>query len=96
VNGEAIYGTRHWVTHQEGDLRFTRKGNTLYAIALEWPEETTLTLQSLAGKEVSKVEVLGLTNDVKWKVSGDGLTITTPSTRPGKYAYTFKIVCNSL
>jgi hypothetical protein len=38
VNGGAIYGTRPWETYKDGDVRFKRKGNTLYAIALEWPE----------------------------------------------------------
>ena len=38
VNGEAIYGIRPWETYKDGDVRFKRKGNTLYAIALEWPE----------------------------------------------------------
>ncbi len=59
VNGEAIYGSRYWEPYKDGDVRFTRKGNTLYAIALEWPEDT-LRLTSLAGKEVAKVEMLGL------------------------------------
>jgi alpha-L-fucosidase len=39
VNGEAIYGSRPWDKYKEGDVRFTRKGNVLYAIALEWLEE---------------------------------------------------------
>ncbi len=96
VNGEAIYGSRYWVTHKEGEVRFTRKGNTLYAIALEWPEEETLTLQSLAGKRVSRVDMLGLAEPIRWRQTGDGLVITVPSKRPCKYAYTFRITAEAL
>ncbi len=90
VNGEAIYGTRYWETHQDGDVRFTRKGEMLYAIALEWPEDT-LKLTSLAGKQVAKVELLGSSEPVKWSQNAQGLTIQPPSKRPCRYAYTFKI-----
>ena len=69
VNGEAIYGTHPWERYKDGDVRFTRKGNTLYAIALEWPEEE-LRLTSLAGKQVSKVEMLGLNDTVSWIKAG--------------------------
>jgi alpha-L-fucosidase len=95
VNGEAIYGSRSWNTYRDGDVRFTRKGNTLYAIALEWPEEE-LRLTSLAGKEVVKVELLGLNEPITWKESGRGLVIEPPAKRPCRYAYTFKITCRNL
>jgi alpha-L-fucosidase len=96
VNGEAIYGTRHWVAYEEGDFRFTRKGNTLYAIALEWPEESSFTLQSLAGKKVVRVELLGSKDALKWSQSTGGLAITVPDKRPCKFAYTFKISVDAL
>jgi alpha-L-fucosidase len=95
VNGEAIYGTRPWETFKDGNVRFTRKGNTLYAIALEWPEEE-LRLTSLAGKPVLKVELLGSSEAIAWKAEPDALVIQPPSRRPCKYAYTFRITCRSL
>ncbi len=95
VNGEAIYGSHYFTTFKEGDFRYTRKGDTLYAIALEWPEEETFTLKSLAGKKVKQVEMLGL-GPVKWAESSTGVTITVPNKRPCKFAYTFKIVAESL
>jgi alpha-L-fucosidase len=95
VNGEAIYGSRYWDTHQDGDVRFTRKGDTLYAIALEWPEED-LRLTSLAGKSIQRVEMLGINEPLKWKQDGEGLTIQPPARRPCRFAYTFKIVCKAL
>jgi alpha-L-fucosidase len=95
VNGEAIYGSRYWDVPRDGDVRFTRKGNVLYAIALEWPEDP-LTLTSLAGKEVLKVEMLGLGEPVKWRQVPEALVIDPPSHRPCRYAYTFRITCKSL
>jgi alpha-L-fucosidase len=95
VNGEAIYGTRPWETFKDGNVRFTRKGNTLYAIALEWPEEE-LRLTSLAGRPVLKVELLGSSEAITWKAEPDALVIQPPSRRPCKYAYAFRITCRSL
>jgi alpha-L-fucosidase len=95
INGEAIYGSTYWENYRDGDVRFTRKGNILYAIALEWPE-TELRLTSLAGKSVDKVEMLGLEQAVQWKQTGDALVIQPPSRRPCRYAYTFKITCKGL
>ena len=95
VNGEAIYGSHYWETYKDGDIRFTRKGNVLYAIALEWPEEE-VRLPSLAGKEVSKVEMLGLNEPIQWKQEGGALVIQPPGKRPCRYAYTFRITCRSL
>jgi alpha-L-fucosidase len=91
VNGEAIYGSRYYTTYKEGDFRFTRKGDTVYAIALEWPEEATFTLRSLSGKTVKSVELLGL-GAVKFEQAAKGLIVTMPQQRPCKYAYTFKII----
>ena len=34
VNGDAIYGTRAWKIYGEGNIRYTTKGDTLYAIVL--------------------------------------------------------------
>jgi alpha-L-fucosidase len=95
INGEAIYGSHYWETYKDGDIRFTRKGNVLYAIALEWPEEE-VRLTSLAGKEVGKVEMLGLNEPVRWKQESGALVIQPPGKRPCRYAYTFRITCRSL
>lgn len=95
VNGEAIYGSHYWEPYKDGDVRFTRKGNTLYAIALEWPQEE-LRLTSLAGKEVTKVDLLGLDEPVKWKQDDTALVIQPPAKPSGKYAFTFRIACKTL
>ncbi len=91
VNGDAIYASRPFTTYKEGDFRFTRKANAVYAIALEWPEDPTFTLKSLTSHKVQSVELLGQ-GPVKFTQSPTGLTITVPPQRPCKFAYTFKIL----
>lgn len=95
VNGEAIYGTRPWVTaHQEQPtLCFTRKGNVLFAIALERPEQPfTISLEKdPSASQVTGVTLLGSKEQLSWEHTDDGLRITPPAELPGKYAWTFRI-----
>jgi len=78
------------------DIRFTTRGNVLYAIVLDWPGET-LKIESLgtaAGLEtrkVSSVRLLGAREKLTWKQQGEGLSISLPKSRPGDYAYAFRI-----
>ncbi len=94
VNGEAIYKTRPWIKSEEGKTHFTRNGNTLYAIALDWPTET-LTLTSLGTSvgKVAKAELLTATGpqEVKFTQDETALKITPPETRIGEQAFAFKI-----
>ncbi len=112
VNGEAIYGSRPWMTYGEGptevheghftdtkrsaftsqDIRFTRQGDTLYAICLGWPagEAVIKSLRSAAG-QVTGVSLLGAEGLLAFRQDADGLHIATPDARPCDYAYTFKI-----
>ncbi|HZO91256.1 MAG TPA: alpha-L-fucosidase [Chthonomonadaceae bacterium] len=79
------------------DLRFTVKGNTLYAIALAWPGRQ-LTLKSLgtnsplAAGEVSEIRLLGQVGRLEWSRNADGLTVTLPDRKPCDHAYALKIV----
>jgi hypothetical protein len=58
VNGEAIYGTHNWTKFSEGgrgslNIRFTVKGDALYAIILgNWPgaEAVITSLEKARGK----------------------------------------------
>jgi alpha-L-fucosidase len=79
------------------DIRFTAKGDTLYAIALAWPEDGKLTIKSLAsGSELTKrdiktVQMLGSKAKVKWTRSAEGLIVEMPNQKPGNYAFALKI-----
>jgi alpha-L-fucosidase len=78
-----------------GDIRFTRKGSTLYAILLEWPgREITiksLVPANLAGRRIASVALLGHKGALPWKPGPNGVTIGLPGTPPGDYACALKI-----
>lgn len=81
------------------DIRFTTKGNTLYAIVLNWDAERTVVIKSLNKKTIAdakilRVEMLGSTEKINWKQTNEGLQIKFPRRKPCDYAYTFKIVFN--
>ncbi len=83
----------HEVHYTAKDIRFTVKGNVLYAICLDWPgEEVTIkTLRRLYKSEIKSIKMLGVDEELEWSLTKEGLTIKTPSERPCKYAYVFKI-----
>lgn len=80
------------------DIRYTRKGNTVYALQLGWPgsQETTL-LEGFAATDgnqhfdVQSVEMLGADSEVKWEMTDKGLQVTTPDTAPNEMAVVYKI-----
>jgi alpha-L-fucosidase len=95
VNGEAIYATRPWKQFGEDKIRFTTKGDTLYAISLGWPTNgvniaSLSTTTSGIGK-VSGVELLGHPGALEFSQNEGGLKITLPAGKPCDYAYSFKI-----
>ncbi len=78
------------------DIRFTTKGDTLYAIVLAWPGDT-LAVQSLASGapnvegEVRQVSLLGHSGKLEWLRDKDGLVVKMPAERPGDTAFAVKI-----
>jgi hypothetical protein len=94
VNGEAIYGARQWNIPSEGDVRFTAKGEHVYAIFLKWQGER-LRIRSLRAAEGSAVTMLGVPGDLKWRRENEGMSIDYPLhlSRPSRcaYAWAFKI-----
>ena len=104
TNGDAIYSTRAWTISGEDNpnkyqpkqpgYRFTTKGNTLYAIALGWPEKQAIIASLATGLVKGKVEsvtLLGYNGNLKFVQDNEGLKIELPSTRIGDVAYSFKI-----
>lgn len=75
------------------ETRFTRKGNTLYLIALGWPEQGKIMVNSLANSvgDIGKISLLGHKGKIRWNQTGDELSINLPDKQPCKHAYSFKI-----
>ncbi|MGC6400904.1 alpha-L-fucosidase [Sphingomonas sp. FW199] len=94
INGEAIYSTRPWRFAHDGTVRYARKGDTLYAIMLGWPQGP-LSMDRLPQNigRVRAVTLIGSTDPVTFKQNDAGLTVTLPATRPAgvQHAYVLRI-----
>ena len=113
VNGEAIYGSRHWYKYGEGptefkgggfidgkalvytnkDIRFTTNGNNIYAIVLDWPEETLVveSFKEFDSAKIKAVSLVGVEGNLKWEMTANGLEIQIPKKKPCDNAYSFKV-----
>jgi alpha-L-fucosidase len=72
-------------------VRFTPKGDALYAFLLGAPKGNSLTIKDLTLSPGGTVALLGASGTLAWTQSGKGLQLQLPSTLPGNYAYALKI-----
>ena len=104
VNGEAIYGTHNWIKFGESggrgqpglNIRFTVKGDALYAIILgNWPGEeaviTSLATTNSPDGKIKTVNMFGSKGKLEFTQDDTGLKVKLPATAPCKYAYVLKI-----
>jgi alpha-L-fucosidase len=78
VNGEAIYGTTKWRVPSEGEwIRYTCKGDAVYAICLE-PPEGFLLLEAPKAGDRTTVSLLGHHRPLEWKNVDGHLQIEVP------------------
>src|SRR5580704_5784600 len=97
VNSDAIYSVRPWVITNEGDIWFTKKKDTLYAMiesGTPWPRATwkEFTLHSVRATAKTEVSVLGQNDQVveyhpevkptsAWRQENDGLHVRVMQTQ---------------
>jgi alpha-L-fucosidase len=80
------------------DFRFTAKGDTLYAVCLDWPPGQEATIKSLGTNSsvkadaIAGVSMLGTPGTLAWSQDGEGLKVKMPTEKPCEHAYVFKIV----
>ncbi|WP_436484721.1 alpha-L-fucosidase [Chitinophaga sp. ARDCPP14] len=76
-----------------GDIRFTAKGKTLYAVMLGWPADKTALVKTLANGQVGKVSQVSLLgNDrLSFEQTSEGLKVQLPEQPPCKEAFVLKI-----
>ena len=105
INGDAIYDTHSWIKFGEDgerggaggqNIRFTVKGDDLYAIILgKYPADGAVIKSLAAGAglagEVTEVKLLGAPGTCEFTRDADGLKVKLPATAPCDYAYTLKI-----
>ena len=72
------------------DIRFTTKGDILYAIALAWSDEVLIRSIS-PDQEVNHVSMLGSDEELSWSQTAEGLSVIFPKEKPSQYAHVFKL-----
>ena len=88
---------RENTTYTAKDIRFTTKGDTLYAIALGWPEGGKLVVQSLARSAdpgqniIKKVQLLGSAGDLKFSQTKEGLAVELPGEKRSELSCALRI-----
>ena len=78
------------------DIRFTTKGDTLYAIVLAWPGEQIVIKSlgkslSLWDQKVGSISLLGHTGQLEWSRDESGLAVKLPDRKPCEHAFVLKI-----
>jgi len=78
------------------EVRFTTKGDTLYAFVMGWPGKQAFlrplaTSSKLSPPKVQHVELLGYGGKVEWSQDEQGLAVMLPEQKPCEYAITLKI-----
>ncbi len=91
-------GARDVRPYTSEDVRFTKRGDTLYAFIMVWPESRSAVIKSLAtnsphidGRKVAHVSLLGHWGRLKWTQDGQGLNVKLPDMPPSASAVTLKI-----
>jgi alpha-L-fucosidase len=78
------------------DVRFTSKGDALYAIVLGWPTKS-LKIRSLGNsgklldKPIVEISLLGSEEKIRWAQADDALSIEPAQTQPSEDAIVYKI-----
>jgi alpha-L-fucosidase len=85
-------GARDVRNYTANDIRFTTKGDTLYAFLMDWPGEKA-TIASLARAkvgQVQRVELLGA-GQLNFTQDDAGLSVTLPAEKPCEHAFALRI-----
>jgi len=85
------------VKYTANDIRFTVKGNHLYAFCLNVPEGGTISIRSLGknsrlnGQKIASVKMMGSNASISWQQEADHLLIKTPAELPDWKVMGFQI-----
>lgn len=78
------------------DVRFTTKGDTLYAFVMGWPRDNRAVIKALSSAgplSVGRIEHVALlgSGPVDWSQKDNGLQLRLPDRKPSDHAITLKI-----
>ena len=89
---------KSWTT---ADIRFTAKGDRLYAMGLERPKDGAVLIKTLYSgtpyldRPIARVELLGAAAPVRWEQTPTGLKVSLPSDPGGTLPYALRITLRS-
>jgi alpha-L-fucosidase len=93
-----MFGESRYKPFTAEDVRFTTKGDTLYAVLLGWPGEKNIVIKALsanspyvAGHKITDVSLLGCDSRLEWSQDEQGLTVKMPGKQPCEHAFVLKI-----
>jgi len=95
--GGAFSEKKNKVTYTGQDIRFTTRDNYLYSILMAWPENNTVTIESLGensvllDKTIVDVTLIGSAAELDWSINGQGLHVTLPIEKPCEHAFVLAI-----
>lgn len=89
------------LAYTEKDIRYTQKGNAIYAIILGWPGENEKVLLSSfkstnLSSKIQSVAVLGSEEVVNYQDTDEGLKVQMPSEKMDDKAVVIKITLNTI
>jgi alpha-L-fucosidase len=79
------------------DIRFTTKGDALYATLLAWPQNSKVTVESLGKASpfrldaIKSIKLLGSDDPLHWTETDKGLEVQLPKQQVGNFAFVLKI-----
>ena len=81
------------VSYTAADIRFTTKGDVLYAIAQDWPADNRIVVHALAAAagKITSVSVLGCDGQPDWQQTAAGLVVKVPAKKVCEYTCALKI-----
>ncbi len=97
VNGDAVFDTYPWLraegrTTDGTAIRFTQKGEALYAILLGTPHGPQIAIESLVAAPATRVHLLGHEGPLPWTQDDGRLMITLPERLSPWPAHALRIV----
>jgi alpha-L-fucosidase len=91
-------GARDVRPYTSEDVRFTTKGDTLYAFLMDWPDSGSAVIKSLAkgsavigGRKVARVSSLGGRAKIEWTQDAQGLNVKLTGPATGAHPVGLKI-----
>ena len=90
-------GARDVRPYTAEDIRFTAKGDVLYAFVMAWPANGKVTIKTLAQgsadfpRDIARVDLLGTRGPLVFARDASGLVVNLPAAKPDDPAHTLRI-----